>query len=395
MPSDWLYIDTNFPSFTGREGTEEKISSLQNYLYMLVEQLRYSLRNLDLSNMNNRAVTDFAASITEPIYARIEDGEGNTAQLGLTVEGLAARMSDAEGNISSLTLTAEGLNTRVSSAEGSISSLTLTAEGLQVSVSGLEAGQVNLLRMTKDGLVVMNGSGSAAVIDGGQIYADTLELTGSINIAGKFQVNHQGQVTWTAENSPVLAQYSTDGTGNWTSAFSTSDFFARYSYDGGLSWTPAIRIQGENGKDGSSASVPGYIKRTYIDEAKICAPDIYAGRFYATGKGAEEGAAYYIYDGCSISSSGSVTLGKKIGYISYDDNGTGSSTEAAERVFFTTLGGTALKIQSSGNMSLEAASFIYLHTMLRAFGGIRLQETVSYGGALPSRGEKGEIFFLI
>lgn len=56
MPSNWLYIDTNFPTFTGEENTEEKVTTIQNYMFMLVEQLRYSLHKLDLSNMNQTAV---------------------------------------------------------------------------------------------------------------------------------------------------------------------------------------------------------------------------------------------------------------------------------------------------------------------------------------------------
>ena len=40
MPSNWLYIDTNFPTFTGEASPNVKITTIQNYMYMLVEQLR-------------------------------------------------------------------------------------------------------------------------------------------------------------------------------------------------------------------------------------------------------------------------------------------------------------------------------------------------------------------
>ena len=55
MPSNWLYIDTNFPSFTGEESLGDRVTTIQNYMYMLVEQLRYTLHNLDASNMNPAA----------------------------------------------------------------------------------------------------------------------------------------------------------------------------------------------------------------------------------------------------------------------------------------------------------------------------------------------------
>lgn len=64
--------------------------------------------------------------------------------------------------------------------------------------------------------------------------------------------------------------------------------------------------------------------------------------------------------------SGNVTLGKKIGYISYDDQGSGTSDDAAERVLITTLNSTALKIHAAGNMSIDSAGFVYFgsHTKI-------------------------------
>ena len=51
MPANWLYMDANFPNFNGDESTEDKLAQLQNYLYMLVEQMRYTTQNLDTTNM--------------------------------------------------------------------------------------------------------------------------------------------------------------------------------------------------------------------------------------------------------------------------------------------------------------------------------------------------------
>lgn len=147
MPSNWLYIDTNFPTFTGEEETEEKVSSIQNYLFMLVEQLRYSLRNLDLKNMNPAAVERFTGTITEPIYGRIEDAEGNITQLGITAQGLAAKISDAEGNIASLQVTATQLASQISDANGNISQLQQTATSIMSTVSS-QAGQISQLWQT-------------------------------------------------------------------------------------------------------------------------------------------------------------------------------------------------------------------------------------------------------
>ena len=51
---------------------------------MLVEQLRYTLHNLDLSNMNAAAVNQWEETITEPLYVRIEGTEGQITQLAIT-----------------------------------------------------------------------------------------------------------------------------------------------------------------------------------------------------------------------------------------------------------------------------------------------------------------------
>ena len=168
MPKDFLALDTNFPQFTGTETTDQKVNQLYNYTYMLLENLRYCLRNLDSRNFNEAGLRE----ITDPIYARISDAEGNLTELAIEATGLALRVSNAEGDITSLTITAEGLQSqvsnidgdvsslqqtadsltsRISSAEGDITSLTITAEGLQSQVSNID-GDVSSLQQTADSL---------------------------------------------------------------------------------------------------------------------------------------------------------------------------------------------------------------------------------------------------
>lgn len=135
MPSNWLYIDTNFPSFTQKESVNDKVETMQDYLFMLVEQLRYTLHNLDLSNMNKAAADGFVKTITQPIYAEIKNAEGSITQLGVTAEGLAARMSSAEGNITQLQATAKGLQVSVSNLDGAITNIKTDVNGIRATVS--------------------------------------------------------------------------------------------------------------------------------------------------------------------------------------------------------------------------------------------------------------------
>lgn len=135
MPSNWLYIDTNFPSFTQKESVNDKVETMQDYLFMLVEQLRYTLHNLDLSNMNKTATDEFVKQITDPIYGEIKDAEGNITQVALVAEGLAARIGDAEGNITQLQATAKGLQASISNLNGSVTNLTADVNGIRATVS--------------------------------------------------------------------------------------------------------------------------------------------------------------------------------------------------------------------------------------------------------------------
>lgn len=134
MPSNWLYIDTNFPSFTQKESVNDKVETMQDYLFMLVEQLRYTLHNLDLSNMNKAAADGFVKQITDPIYGEIKDAEGNITQVTLVAEGLAARIGDAEGNITQLQATATGLQASISNLNGSVTNLTADVNGIRATV---------------------------------------------------------------------------------------------------------------------------------------------------------------------------------------------------------------------------------------------------------------------
>ncbi len=170
MPSNWLYVDTNFPTFTGEESPNEKIDTIQNYMYMLLEQLRYTLHNLDTSNMNQTALTQFQNYLTEPIYSRIEDDEGHINALILTAEGLSSRVSDAEGNISEIDQYARSITLAVTNGETS-SVIELMAGGISIASREIKFSGV----VTFEGL-----ESGQTVIDGGWISTDNLNLTGCI-----------------------------------------------------------------------------------------------------------------------------------------------------------------------------------------------------------------------
>lgn len=166
MPGNILSADTQFPNFAGQESPAEQIRTIRNYLYMLLEQLRYTLNNLDAGNFNSEGLKEIQDAISQPILKQLSDTDGNLAELQVTAAGLASRVSSNEGDISQLEQTAQGLSSRVGDAEGNISSLQQTANGLSSRVSSAE-GNISSLQQTANGLSsrVSNAEGSISSLN--------------------------------------------------------------------------------------------------------------------------------------------------------------------------------------------------------------------------------------
>ena len=184
MPSNWLYIDTNFPSFTQKESVNDKVETMQDYLFMLVEQLRYTLHNLDLSNMNKTATDEFVKQITDPIYGEIKDAEGNITQVALVAEGLAARIGDAEGNITQLQAMATGLQASISSLDGSVTNLTADVNGIRTQVRGKigTSEAQTLIDQSLNGITLSATSGESGTIFELMYDGAVLASTGSVDL---------------------------------------------------------------------------------------------------------------------------------------------------------------------------------------------------------------------
>ena len=151
MPSSLQTLDTAFPKIDDHQTTEENFNQVVNYLYMLLENLRYTLGNLGEDNFNDAELDSIGKLITEPVWARIADDEGNIHTLNVTAENLLSQVSDLDGNLSALQQTAETLSSRITTADGNISSLTQTAESMSSKISDAE-GNISSLSQTVNGL---------------------------------------------------------------------------------------------------------------------------------------------------------------------------------------------------------------------------------------------------
>lgn len=188
MPSNLLNADTSFPQFTRETSDSEKIEQIISYLIMLLEQLRYSLANLDKDNFNDAGLDELGKIIADPVYVRLEGAEGDIHELNVTAQLLSSRIEDAEGSVSELTQTAKTLSSKIESAEGDISELTQTATSLSAKIENAE-GDISELTQTVHGmrLSVVNGDSSSTITltaNGVAISSQNIQFTGMVTFAG-------------------------------------------------------------------------------------------------------------------------------------------------------------------------------------------------------------------
>ena len=200
MPTALMLTEDALPKYNEAQDNTQRIKEIYNYLFMLVEQLRYSLANLGVQNFNETELDNISDSISGPlkddidvVTKKISDVEGNVNELVVSSEALSNRITDAEGNINQLTLTAVSLRSRISDAEGNISEISQTVNGLSFSVTNgssssiirLMSGGIQLssASITFSGMVTFSDLYTAGrtTINGGNITTGTIE---AIDISG-------------------------------------------------------------------------------------------------------------------------------------------------------------------------------------------------------------------
>lgn len=88
MPSNLLDTDSRFPSLEPERSVDERFFEVKNYLYMLLEQLRYTLSHLGAENLNQTEVIQWlreegvadAETIAEQLAPEIEEVTAPIAQ---------------------------------------------------------------------------------------------------------------------------------------------------------------------------------------------------------------------------------------------------------------------------------------------------------------------------
>lgn len=148
--------DAALPSATAQTGGEMR--EVLNYLYLLREQLRYSMENLDADNFNETGLRSLGDIITAPLAARIENDEGELTSLRLTADGLSTRVKNAEGSISTLRQSVNGFDLEVTNGVSS-STVKLTNRGAVIASEEIRfSGMVTFEDLSGAGTTVINGS---------------------------------------------------------------------------------------------------------------------------------------------------------------------------------------------------------------------------------------------
>lgn len=183
MPTTFQLVETTFPNGEGKD-TQEQINGVYDYLFVLLEQLRYTLFNLDGSNINQNALSEFIKNISEPIYAKIEDTDKNVNELSITAQGLAARIGDAEGTITQLQATAQGLSASISNLNGSVTNLTADVNGIRTQVRGKigTSEAQTLIDQSLNGITLSATSGESGTIFKLMYDGAVLASTGSVDL---------------------------------------------------------------------------------------------------------------------------------------------------------------------------------------------------------------------
>ena len=189
MANSIFLSEERLPRFLESRSTEEKLTEMEDYLYLVSEQLRYMLQNLDERNFNTAGL----ARIEAPIYARISDAEGMLrTELDITAGTLRAEMSSALAGYETVSAAAQLFIDAKSYADSAVATLSQSVAANYLA-SSARAGIVAEATAEATGAVaqmvlyVEDGRGTSSIsINGGTIELNTniTEVNGTLHIGG-------------------------------------------------------------------------------------------------------------------------------------------------------------------------------------------------------------------
>lgn len=179
MPSKWAMVDNSFPTFAEEENPRQSVAKLTDYIFILVEELKYQLENLDAENWNAVALQEIQEETTA-------DTNKDVARLAASVAMLQNQLSTATASLGSRVSAVEA---DVGYLETGLAETAAEVRGLETNLSRLEAAvgeldeEVGTIRADLGKLlaVVAPGETGCTIGTAGQ----RLNLVGEVFVNGK------------------------------------------------------------------------------------------------------------------------------------------------------------------------------------------------------------------
>ena len=151
----WLNIENSFPTFLDGESPQQQIKKLQDYMFKLTDQLKYSLQNLDTSNWNKAALDKFTEDTASGMLQEVKQFaseltrvQSQAVELSGRISGLGNRLTSSEEEITYLQRQMEQskedvqqLQENVAGMQQRVSELENESNDAQQQLTGLQAEQ--------------------------------------------------------------------------------------------------------------------------------------------------------------------------------------------------------------------------------------------------------------
>lgn len=169
MASNWLSIDNNMPTITGRESTWQMVMQLHNFIPILVESLKYQLSNLEASNWNQKAMKNFQKDTTKEVADAVDSTDkellavvADLEKLDERIRNLAARVTENETDLATVQSWKGRMEALVQGLEEQVGQAQIALDELGQAVTIGEDGSITIggtgVSVKLVGNVTVNGS---------------------------------------------------------------------------------------------------------------------------------------------------------------------------------------------------------------------------------------------
>ena len=189
MPSNWLAIDTDFPSFTGEETPGQQIQALHNYLFQLREGLQYSLQNLTEKNFNAAALQSLTDAQKNEVTAQLQKVYDLLNQTTTKIDSLGNRVSGIEslsGRVGVTEKEITDLKDRAALSEENVEGLADWVTEIQGAADGLQRATENIntaIETIRSDVTINRGNVTELTEDLQTLRQNQEKITGAVQVA--------------------------------------------------------------------------------------------------------------------------------------------------------------------------------------------------------------------